>query len=121
MFTFSKIAVASISVISAFGVVEAFVPVGVLPGQLRSTSRNAASVGPVMQLSKARITELEKSKDLSQLFEGNEKWRQKQLAKDSEFFFKSAQGQKPRYLWIGRYLNAPEPLFPRLCHPAKKK
>ncbi len=103
MFTFSKVAVASISVISAFGMADAFIPMGTLPAQLRGSARKAASVGPVMQLSKARIAELEQSKDLAALFEGNEKWRQKQLAKDPQFFTKSAQGQKPRYLWIGRF------------------
>ena len=35
------------------------------------------------------------------LFENNEKWIEKQLTKDPEFFNKLSKGQNPRILWIG--------------------
>mmetsp|Transcript_37748 Transcript_37748/g.92790 ORF Transcript_37748/g.92790 Transcript_37748/m.92790 type:complete len:344 (-) Transcript_37748:222-1253(-) len=80
---------------------DAFMANGVLPALRRAAPARSAAVGPRMQISKERKEELMASKDLKSLFEGNEQWRQKMLSKDDEFFFKSAQGQTPKYLWIG--------------------
>lgn len=38
---------------------------------------------------------------MEQIFENNKKWVATKLAEDSEFFLKLANGQKPRYLYIG--------------------
>jgi carbonic anhydrase len=38
---------------------------------------------------------------MEKIFENNKKWVSEKLAEDSEFFVKLANGQKPRYLYIG--------------------
>ncbi|WP_242928667.1 carbonic anhydrase [Pontibacter vulgaris] len=38
---------------------------------------------------------------MEKIFENNQKWVAEKLAQDSEYFVKMAQGQQPRYLFIG--------------------
>ncbi|WP_276497337.1 carbonic anhydrase [Pontibacter litorisediminis] len=38
---------------------------------------------------------------MEKIFENNKKWVAEKLSEDSEFFMKLANGQKPRYLYIG--------------------
>ncbi|MBC5772896.1 carbonic anhydrase [Pontibacter sp. KCTC 32443] len=38
---------------------------------------------------------------MEKIFENNQKWVAEKLAQDSEYFVKLAQGQQPRYLFIG--------------------
>jgi carbonic anhydrase len=40
-------------------------------------------------------------KSYLKLFENNKAWVEEKLNKDSEYFTKLAEGQKPEYLWIG--------------------
>lgn len=80
---------------------DAFMTGGALPSLRRASSARSAAIAPQMQISAERMARLKKTKDLEGLFQGNEEWRKQCLAKDDEFFFKSAQGQTPKYLWIG--------------------
>ncbi|MDQ3536700.1 MAG: carbonic anhydrase, partial [Bacteroidota bacterium] len=38
---------------------------------------------------------------MKEIFENNRRWVQKELENDPDYFKKLAQGQSPRYLWIG--------------------
>lgn len=85
---------------------DAFMPIGGMLPSIRTSSASvsvrATTLGPVMQMTKQRKQELLKNKDLPDLFKGNDEWRAKMMAKDEQFFYKSAQGQSPKYLWIGK-------------------
>lgn len=80
---------------------DAFVANGVLPTLRRAAPARSSTLGVNMQITDERKKQLLASKNLDALFKGNEKWREQMISKDQEFFHKSAQGQTPKYLWIG--------------------
>ncbi len=48
-----------------------------------------------------RVRILAVMKELTVLFEQNKRWAEKQKAEDPECFSRTANGQSPKYLWIG--------------------